>query len=478
LAKQYFGYGFCDSFLLTQVKVYMARAGMVTRKLTRKRLSIRERKRGALHMLATILTVPSLLVLAAHSLRLGSIGGVIFWLGVIILTFAPLSWKNWALAGLLAFGAWLYADITLGLIGLRLELDLPWLRLLILLSGVILLHLAAAVVHWRRALRDSTSTDLLQALAFLLTVAGLALARQQTAIDIILTDRFIPGSGWLVIFLLGCYSAWITAKLLDRHNQARWRRILWTVFSGVFFTQLLLGLLGLERFMMSGTLHLPIPALIAAGPLYRGDGFFMIILFAVTILLVGPAWCSYLCYFGVWDSWAAGRRRYPGSLPHWSKKARWSICLLVLGAAVLLGWSGLPVSLAIIIAACFGLGGVAVMLFWSRRHGAMTHCVVYCPMGLIADIFGKINPWRIRIDRECTQCGKCSRYCRYGALTSQDITRGRAGISCTLCGDCLCGCSHEQLYYYFPGLSRDKAREIFILAVVVLHAVFLGVARL
>jgi ferredoxin len=380
--------------------------------------------------------------------------------------------------GLLGFGASQYTDVAVSLIVQRLELGLPWLRLSMILGGVILLHLAAAFVHWRKALVDSTSTDVYQALTFLLTTSGLTLVRQQTAIDSILADRFLSGSGWLVIFFLGCYSAWITAKLLDPTNQARWRRILWTVFSITFFIQLFIGLLGVERFLMSGALHLPIPALIAAGPIYRGDGFFMIILFAFTILLVGPAWCSYLCYFGVWDSWAAGRRRYPERLPPWSKKVRWSICLLVLGTALLLGCNGAPVSLAIIAAAAFGLGGGAVMLLWSRRHGVMTHCIVYCPMGLIADIAGKINPWRIRLGSDCTHCGKCSRHCRYGALASQDIAKGRAGISCTLCGDCISGCPHGQLHYHFPGLSQGKAREIFIVAVVVLHGIFLGVARL
>ena len=45
---------------------------------------------------------------------------------------------------------------------------------------------------------------------------------------------------------------------------------------------------------MTGKLHLPVPALIVAGPVYRGSVGFMLILFLCTILLVGPAWCSHL----------------------------------------------------------------------------------------------------------------------------------------------------------------------------------------
>jgi heterodisulfide reductase subunit A-like polyferredoxin len=99
-------------------------------------------------------------------------------------------------------------------------------------------------------------------------------------------------------------------------------------------------------------------------------------------------------------------------------------------------------------------------------------------MGLLANIFGKINPWRIRIGSGCCQCGICTRVCRYGALAAEDIMTGRAGLSCSLCGDCLAGCPHGQLYYRFPGLSHEAARSAFIVVVVALHAIFLGVARL
>lgn len=83
----------------------------------------------------------------------------------------------------------------------------------------------------------------------------------------------------------------------------------WLMFSGVFFAQLVLGLLGAERFLMTGNLHLPVPAVILAGPLCRGEGFFMLILFLCTVLIVDPAWCGWLCYIGAWDNVAASARR-------------------------------------------------------------------------------------------------------------------------------------------------------------------------
>jgi polyferredoxin len=429
-------------------------------------------------MITTLLTLPSLFFLAAHALRSGSPGGAMFWLLAASLTFSPLPWKSWGLAGLLGFGAWLWADVALALVQQRAALGLPWLRLAAILGSASLLSLAAALMNWRQARCQGRPGSLVQGLTFLLTVAGLAVARQKAAFDIILLDRFFPGGGWLAVILLGYYAAWVAGKMSEPDTSAKWRRYIWLLFSVVFFLQLSLGLLGFERFLMTGTLHLPVPALIAAGPLYRGDGLFMIILFMVTLVLVGPAWCSHLCYIGAWDNWAAAGRPRPGTLPGWTITLRWMICLAVLATAALLGRSGLPVAFAVALAALFGFGGVVVMFTWSRRSGIMTHCTSYCPMGLLANIFGKINPWRIRIRRECCQCGICSRFCRYGALSAPDIERRRAGFRCSLCGDCLSACPHGHLHYRFPGLTNETARQAFVVIIVALHAVFLGVARL
>lgn len=429
-------------------------------------------------MIATPLTLPSLLLLAAYALRIGSIGGSLFWLMTAGLALAPLPWKSWALAGLLGFGVWQWGDITYALITQRLTLDLPWLRLAAILGTVAVLCLVALLTNCRMALRNTGLTGTAQALAFLLTVAGLALARQKTSFDIILADRFFPGGGWVAIFLLGFYAAWVAEKLLQPCNSAKWRRIIWTAFSVIFFLQLFLGLLGFERFLMTGSLHLPIPALIAAGPLYRGDGFFMIILFAATLVLVGPAWCSHLCYFGAWDNLAATGKYRPAKFPEWTKTVRWLIFLIVCVTAIMLGRSGIPVSFALLLATVFGLGGIAVMFTQSRKQGHMAHCLIYCPMGLVANLLGKINPWRIRIDRQCCKCSKCSRFCRYGALTTADINRGRAGLNCSLCGDCISGCPHDHLHYTFPGLSNEVSRSGFIVVIVFLHTLFLGLSRL
>jgi len=279
--------------------------------------------------------------------------------------------------------------------------------------------------------------------------------------------------------LLSGYAAWLLSKLHDPKNTLLWRRRLWTLFSAVFFAQLIVGLAGADRFLMSGNLHLPVPAIILAGPLYRGEGFFMPILFSVTVLLVGSAWCSYLCYIGSWDLHSSVRRRRPSQLPRWRNWFRVGVLAVIVAAALGLRMAGASGAVATALGLAVGLVGVAIMVFASRRVGSMIHCTMYCPIGPVAGVMGKLSPFRLRInDTTCNDCGACALKCRYGALRPENIAAHAPGITCTLCGDCVGSCKGRSIEYRFVRLSPNMARTVFLVLVVSLHAVFLGVARI
>ena len=314
--------------------------------------------------------------------------------------------------------------------------------------------------------------------AALLTAGLLSVVQGKVERPMLLAERFVSGTGWVEVALLALYAGWVTHHVLDPRRSALWRRRVWGLFSIVFFLQLALGLAGLEDFLMTGALHIPVPAMIVAGPLYRGAGFFMPILFTVTVLLVGPAWCSYLCYIGAWDSGLAHLRKRPTALPRWRRPLRAAILALVVLSALALRWAGVSGPLAAACGIAFGLAGVAIMATWSRRSGSMAHCLSYCPMGWIATVLGKLSPFRVRIVSACNECGACTHFCRYDALSMEDIRRRRPGWSCTLCGDCLRACHDRFLEYRVLGLRGDAARAVFLTLVVSLHATFLGVARL
>jgi hypothetical protein len=317
-----------------------------------------------------------------------------------------------------------------------------------------------------------------QAAAFLIT--GFLLTMVQLMMDPagLMLERFVPGGGWAQAVLLALYAAWLVGRLGDRRTARLWRPRLWALFSAVFFGQLILGLAGFERLLMTGHLHLPVPALVAAGPVYRGGGLFMPILFASSLLLVGPAWCSWLCYIGAWDDAFARRRKRPQALPRRRGRVRLLLLVVVLATAFGLGRNGAPAWLATVLAAALGLVGVGVMAVWSRRTGAMTHCTAYCPLGWLATRLGRLSPFRIRIGDGCTDCGACNTACRFDALSAEDVLRRRPAESCTLCGDCLATCKGRDIGYRFGRLAPGTARTVFLVLAVSLHAAFLGVARI
>ncbi|EGB13589.1 iron-sulfur binding protein [Pseudodesulfovibrio mercurii] len=427
----------------------------------------------------------ALLLLGAHGLRQGDFGLAASLAVLAGLLAARRAWARPVAAAALLWGGFVWAQATVDFIGFRLVLGEPWERLAWIMGGVILLDgvgllalLGRGLDGWFDREREWAGP---RAAMFLLTVIGLAAARSKVSFPILLADRYWPGWGWFEIFLLGCYAQWIGARMRTPKGHRTVRPRVWALFSAVFFLQLALGLLGMDRMLMTGTLHLPVPALIAAGPVFRGSGYFMLVLFGATLLLVGPAWCSHLCYIGAWDdamSRLGGRPAPSGTLRSLSLWGRGATLVLAVGAAWALRVLQVPGASAVLLGAAFGLVGVGVMVFVSRRRGMMVHCTAFCPMGLVGNIFGRIAPWRIRIDADCTRCGACLTRCRYNALDEARLAKGRPALSCTLCGDCVSACAHGRIGYVFPGLSRDAARTAFIVLAVSLHAVFLGVARI
>lgn len=308
---------------------------------------------------------------------------------------------------------------------------------------------------------------------FVLSVVQL----RMVANPLLLLERFFKGWGWFELILVAVYGAFVAFKMQDPVNVPKWRKLTWTIFSIVFFSQLIIGLLGVDKFLMTGKLHLPIPMMILSGPVYRGQLSVMSILFLSTVLLTGPAWCSQLCYFGAFDNLAsAGKTRRE---PLKNKLAiKSTILFLVIGMTILLRIFDIPLLIATAIALAFGIIGITIMILFSRKKKKMIHCSLYCPVGTLVNVMKPVNPFRLYIDDHCNLCMKCTSLCKYDALNIVDVKNKKPNYSCTLCGDCLSACRDNSIKYRFYKMKPQNARLLYLFLTISIHAVFLALARI
>lgn len=435
-----------------------------------------------------LLAVPvsGLLIFGAHLLRSGDIWSLCAVLVVVVvgLCVSRQGWGRIVAAAVLFAASFLWVKTGIDFVQVRMMLGQPWVRLAAIMGAVTLFSFVGSVIllssRARNRFHINSETAIPQAVTFFLIILLLWICRVKAArINLLLADRFLPGSGILEMVLVAIYGAVICGLLLDRKKARRVRPRIWALFSALFFGQLILGLVGVDRMLMTGDLHLPVPALILAGPLFRGSGYFMLILFTVSVLLVGPAWCSHLCYIGAWDDRMSRiGRSAPRALPRWVKPMRWALAATVFAVASGLRLAGMSVFIAAWAAALFGLCGVAVMVLFSSRSGTMVHCSTYCPLGLAGNLLGRLSPWRLRISDACTRCGACLRVCRYNALSPERLEMGSPALSCSLCRDCTTVCSHGAMKLTLPYVSPILSVQIFVVLLATLHAVFIAVARM
>lgn len=294
---------------------------------------------------------------------------------------------------------------------------------------------------------------------------------------LLLLERLFPGGGFLQIALVAAFGFILEYNMLIPGKSAWWRRFSWSLYSAVFFLQLVLGIVVDRVFLMSGNLHLPVPAMIISGPVYRGSFSVMTLIFLGAILLSGPAWCSQFCYFGAIDSAVTGGKQ--AGTPVRNRMAmKNTFLLLAVAVALILRVSGAGADVALAAGIITGVAGLLIIFFFSRTRKKMIHCTVWCPVGTLTGYLKFINPFRIRIRNDCTQCMRCSTVCRYDALGRNDILRLKPGITCTLCGDCLTTCRSESIHYHFPGMKPSTARKMYITVTVILFSMVLALGRI
>ncbi len=331
----------------------------------------------------------------------------------------------------------------------------------------------------RKSYTDNRAKYILALSVFVFVALNLSMVQLKVEKKMILAERFWAGAGWIEIFFISLYGAVVAYFMHNPANVAKWRKYTWGLFSAVFFSQLILGISGFENFLMTADkLHLPVPAMIIGGPIYRYEIGFMTILFLSTIVLSGPAWCSHLCYFGALDNLLAKRKPEKGKIKHKTAFKATTMVLIVFGALIM-RFAGASYTTAAISGGSFGIIGILVIVLFSRRKGKMMHCTTYCPAGTLINYARFLNPFRMYIDdNSCTLCNVCTSHCRYDALNRENIENKKPGINCTLCGDCITSCHAGSIKYKLFKFGPETSRNIWLFITVSLHAVFMALARL
>ena len=317
----------------------------------------------------------------------------------------------------------------------------------------------------------------LPAAVFVFVALNLMMIQVKVDYPMLLFERFFKKGGWLELFIVALFGAFLAFKMQDPNQSARWRKISWTIFSIWFFAQLLIGITLSETFLLTGKLHLPVPAMLICGPLYRGEKSVMTILFLSTILLTGPAWCSQLCYFGAIDHYFA-KGKTKRSLIKYKFRIKHILLLFMVMVTLCMQLLNVKPLVATVIGSIFGIIGILTIVIVTRKQHRMIHCSVFCPIGTIVNYLKFINPFRMFIDKNCDRCMACSLKCKYDALRGEDIKRLKPGVSCTYCGDCISSCKSNSIKYRFFKISPEKARRLYLFITVSVYAIFLAMGRI
>jgi Pyruvate/2-oxoacid:ferredoxin oxidoreductase delta subunit len=417
----------------------------------------------------------SLLLGMAHFFRMGELNFVLIFFFLLILTIFNLRLSKIILPLALIFLFFTWIEVSCTLISFRIQAHMPWFRLVFIMFLVVLFTFLALVFSWKNFEKVKDRFFLL--FIFLVVFGLLNFLRLKSSFPLLLFDRFVFKLGIFQAFLLALYGVYVGERFLRPKEQYRLRPKIWALFSLVFFFQLGLGLWVDGRFLLTGKLHFPIPALIIGGPLYRGGGFFMLGLFLSTLLLVGPAWCSHLCYVGGLDNWGANLQKRKSKAPL-SRKGAWINLALVVLLALMGRYGVLEGQVLFFLVSIFGLVSLFFIVFWSYQKGKMTHCLGFCPLGLVSVFLGKVNPLRLRINLEkCTGCGICQAKCLYQAIEKWE-DKFKINHYCTNCLACFALCPHRAVELTFGSKPKKGLYKGYIFILVSLHTLFLGLARI
>lgn len=321
----------------------------------------------------------------------------------------------------------------------------------------------------------------------------------------------ITGLAWCVLIAYAAYYIFRTGKT------ALWRSVIFiTLAAGALVNLKLLG----GGFLFSGLAgynpeRIPCHIAESANLLFvlrsnitafvNGHGTLWLglsggMLFLLITLALGRAWCGWACIYGGIDEtfskllprkWRMLQGRIPAKTRYFS--------VIVLAASLLAGailltpafcvwlcplklsWSFLKLQTAagITAAALMAVTGVIFLVLLPMLSGKRIFCAAVCPFGAWQSFAGRINPYRLKINKSCIQCGKCAAICP--VLAIDRLKDGRYHISpfCVHCGRCAQACPCQAVETTVMGVTdiaviyghHITARRLFTLTALIMAGI-------
>lgn len=212
------------------------------------------------------------------------------------------------------------------------------------------------------------------------------------------------------------------------------------------------------------------PTKLVGGPF---GGFYPILLmWILSVLVLGRAWCSWGCFFGGLDESSSKLLRRP-ILPTRKMNPRlrylpFAVLIIVVAWAfsamspVYCSWlcplklvteyPAIDSPLRYLQAVVFISLGVLLLLLLPLLTKKRIQCGLFCPLGALQSLLGRLNPYRIFIDKnKCTKCGRCIEICPTFSITKESLTAGKVTSTCSLCGKCEEACPRSAFAFAFAG---------------------------
>ncbi|MEK7287147.1 MAG: 4Fe-4S binding protein [Elusimicrobiota bacterium] len=314
------------------------------------------------------------------------------------------------------------------------------------------------------------------------------------------------GNAWLAgaTFLWAAFVGMAGFFILRSGKIARWRAIVFIAMAFgflVYFKSASLGLTGrlwtTEKPQEVPYCHIAIASgilnyfyqqylALKSGAWSRWGPLTLGFLWLALTLIIGRAWCSWVCFYGGLDesfSRIAKRPRwlYLGVPEKWRDLPAGILIFMILVSfssllpifclwvcplkitTAFLDPNDAARKIQLAIFAVLGVATIVIIPILSKRRA---FCGLICPFGAWQSFFGGLNPFRATIKKEdCTQCRLCLIVCPTFAISQEGLKKHEISPYCNLCGLCMDRCPRDCIDYTVFGRSLPgalSARTLFL----------------